>query len=192
MTQPPNYRPPVVAGYPTQPPQGDWSPPAPKSRAVPVLIGVVVVLVLAVAGLAVVLLQRSSERKPAASSVAAPTTAAAATPTKAAAEEYGSAQRLAGDLNTAGIACLKFEQIPDATGALDRGSCYVLAEEVGVGIYASHEEAAGTPAYLAALMEGVSDVDVVVGGNWSLNCDSADLCKRIEHDFGGTYVHIPK
>lgn len=56
MTQPPHepYQPPpVVAGYPTQPPPGDWTPPTAKKKRGPLpwLIGGLVVLVLIVGGL---------------------------------------------------------------------------------------------------------------------------------------------
>lgn len=49
-------QPPVMPGHTTQPPQGDWTPPAPKKRGpLPWLIGAVAVLVLAVGGLTVAL-----------------------------------------------------------------------------------------------------------------------------------------
>lgn len=54
------YQPPVMPGHTTQPPQGDWTPPAPKSKAVPILTGVIVLLVLAVGGLAFALLRSNS------------------------------------------------------------------------------------------------------------------------------------
>jgi hypothetical protein len=57
MTQPPPYQPPVMPGNPTQPPQGDWKPPAPRKRGpVPWLIGGLVVLVLVAGGLLAALL----------------------------------------------------------------------------------------------------------------------------------------
>lgn len=68
------YQPPVMPGHTAQPPQGGWAPPKPKSKAVPVLAGLVVVLALAVGGLTVALL-RSGE------SSSAPTAAAASSAT---------------------------------------------------------------------------------------------------------------
>jgi len=58
-------QPPVVAGYATQPSQGDWKPPKAKSRAVPILAGLVAVLALAVAGLTLALLRANDSSKPA-------------------------------------------------------------------------------------------------------------------------------
>jgi hypothetical protein len=119
---------------------------------------------------------------------ASPATAA---PTPNAAEEYDGAQRLVGGLNQAGIACVNWERTEDPIGALERGSCYVGTEEVVTSIYASHEDAAAEPDVHADLLSGVDDVDMVVGGNWTLSCDTSQLCDEIEQKFGGEHVHIP-
>lgn len=57
-------QPPVVAGHTTQPPQGDWTPPKPKSKAVPILAGVVTLLVLAIGGLTYALTRGPVDKKP--------------------------------------------------------------------------------------------------------------------------------
>jgi len=69
-------QPPVVAGHTVQPPQGDWTPPKPKSKAVPILIAVIILLVLAAGGLIYALTQRPSDKTPAKTTVvsAAPAT----------------------------------------------------------------------------------------------------------------------
>lgn len=67
-------QPPVTPEYTAQPPQGDWTPPKPKSRIVPILAGVAVLLALAVAGLGYALLRDSGGDEP---------TAAAASPATA-------------------------------------------------------------------------------------------------------------
>jgi hypothetical protein len=125
-------------------------------------------------------------------------TAAPATPSPvtkssapAAAEEYDGAQRLVGALNGAGIECLNWERTEDPIGAVERGSCYVGTEEVVASIYADHAEAEAQPDSKAQMLAGISDVDMVVGGNWTLSCDRQDLCAQIARDFGGKHIHIP-
>lgn len=60
-----SYQPPVTPGYPTTPPQGDWTPPKPARSRRPWLIGAAVVLVLAIAGLSYVLLVGGGSLAPA-------------------------------------------------------------------------------------------------------------------------------
>jgi hypothetical protein len=59
-----SYPPPVTPGYVQQPPPGDWTPPPAKSKAVPILIGVLIVLVIGVTGLGYVLFVRGAEEEP--------------------------------------------------------------------------------------------------------------------------------
>lgn len=112
-------------------------------------------------------------------------------PKPTAADEYDTAQRLVGGLNEAGIACLNWERTENPIGAEERGSCYVGTEEVVVSIYGSHKDAAADPDAKAEILRGVSDVDMVVGGNWTLSCDSEALCTEIASRFGGEQTHIP-
>lgn len=112
-------------------------------------------------------------------------------PTPAAKKEYDGAQRLVGGLNEAGIACLNWERTENPIGADERGSCYVGEEELVVSIYASHDEAAAHPKEKAALLAGISDVYTIVGGNWTVSCDTRDLCALIEGQFGGELMEIP-
>lgn len=72
MTDQPQQQPPVMPGYPTQPPAGDWTPPPAKKRGpVPWLIGALVVLVLTVGGL-IAALANSGGGTPAAGPTTAP------------------------------------------------------------------------------------------------------------------------
>jgi hypothetical protein len=57
-------QPPTQTGFMSQPPQSDWAPPKPKSKAVPVLAGLVVVLAVAVAGLTIALLRTGDSGTP--------------------------------------------------------------------------------------------------------------------------------
>jgi hypothetical protein len=125
--------------------------------------------------------------KPAAPTPTATTKASAA---PKAADEYDGAQRLVGALNTAGIPCLNWERTENPTGAIERGSCYVGTEEVVTSIYATHADAEADVDSKAQMLAGVGDVDEVVGGNWSLSCDSSTLCTDIERKFGGRHVHV--
>jgi hypothetical protein len=121
---------------------------------------------------------------------ATPQAATTTTPPPRAEDEYDGAQRLVGALNEAGVACLNWERTENPIGADERGSCYVGTQEIVASIYANHEDAAAEPESKGVLLAGVSDVDVVVGGNWTLSCDEADLCQQIADDFGGELVHI--
>jgi hypothetical protein len=143
---------------------------------------------------AVVLLAGCGSSADRAASKPAPTvttTRPSPAPSPAAAEEYDGAQRLVGGLNEAGIACINWERTENPIGADERGSCYVGEEEIVASIYASHDEAAAQPEEKAALLVGVVDTVFVVGGNWTLSCDSTSLCRQIEQEFGGELVVIP-
>lgn len=115
----------------------------------------------------------------------------APSPTPVAKEKYDGAQRLVGGLNEAGIACINWERTENPIGADERGSCYVGEEELVVSIYASHEEAVADPQQKAAVLTGISDVYAIVGGNWTVSCDTRNLCATIEGTFGGELVEIP-
>jgi hypothetical protein len=41
------------------------------------------------------------------------------------------------------------------------------------------------------LIDGALEVVMVVGGNWTLSCDSTSLWRTIEMKFGGKLVVIP-
>jgi hypothetical protein len=125
------------------------------------------------------------------STPAATTPSPSPSPTPAGKDEYDGAQRLAGGLNEAGIACLNWERTENPIGAEERGSCYVGEEEIVASIYATAGEAAAAPEEHAALLAGISDTVMVVGGNWTLSCDSTSLCGQIEKKFGGRLVVIP-
>lgn len=113
-----------------------------------------------------------------------------AAPKPSPSDEYLSAQHLVAALNTAGVPCLNWQQTDNPLNALDLGSCYVGEEEVVAATYSSHEEAAGEPDYKAAILKGVSDVYVVVGGKWTLSCDTTALCQQIVDKFGGELVTV--
>ncbi len=72
MSYPPQ-QPPVTPGY-TSPPQGDWTPPRPKSKAVPLLVAALVLALITVAGLTYLLVGRD---KPAVAPKAIAATSAA-------------------------------------------------------------------------------------------------------------------
>jgi hypothetical protein len=78
MTHP--QQPPVMHGYPAQPPNNDWGqpPPAKKRGPLPWLIGALVVSVLGMAGL-IAWLALSGDDEPAAAPAAAPPAATAMT-----------------------------------------------------------------------------------------------------------------
>ena len=118
-----------------------------------------------------------------------PSAAATSSPPRAL-DEYDAVQRLVGALNEAGIACVNWERTDNPLYAKELGSCYVGTEEVVTAIYSTHEGAAAEPEIKAGMFAGLGDVDVVVGGNWTLSCDSNALCSQIEDKFGGELVHI--
>jgi hypothetical protein len=130
-----------------------------------------------------------------AASPATSTTAASPSPsvppTPPAQDEYDTAQRLVGALNKAGTTCINWERVETPIGALERGSCYAGTEEIVASIYGSQEEAAAEPANKGEILAGVSDVVMVVGGNWTLSCETEETCERIEASFGGRLIVVP-
>lgn len=105
---------------------------------------------------------------------------------------YRTPKSVVAALVAAGIDCGSYEAVEDPIGALARGSCYVNGGEVGIGIYRTATEAEAQPETMAAMLAGVDDVDMVVGRNWTANCDLASLCQEIAAKLGGEYVHIPQ
>lgn len=58
-------------------------------------------------------------------------------------------------------------------------------------IYDSRGEAAAQPRLHSELVDGALEVVIIVGGNWTLSCDSTSLCRTIEVKFGGKLVVTP-
>lgn len=133
--------------------------------------------------------QASAQTTPA--TTTSPTPSPSPSPIPVAKDEYDGAQRLLGGLTKVGIDCINWERTPDPIGADERGSCYVGEEELVVSIYATREDAAAEPESKAVILEGVADVHMVVGGNWTLSCDTQAMCQTIEESFGGKLVVIP-
>lgn len=177
--------PPVVPGPAMQPPNGDWTPPKPKSRA-PILIGVAALLVLVVAGLGVTLV--SGGDKPAAKGPAASTSAAA----EAKPERFGSGSALRQTLFTNGVACLEPETVThDGKGPVglidDTISCHKGGAELDIDIYDTPANASGRVAYQAALLEGLGldPAWFAVGENWTVQCETRADCEAVTAAIGG-------
>lgn len=192
MTYPPQQHP-VMPGHTAHPPAGDWQPPKPTSRTVPILIGAVVVLVLAVAGLAFVLLSGNND-KPATptATTSTPASPAATIATAAAPATFSSAADLRLALVAGGIACNNAELIAhDGKGPVglidDTISCYRDAAELDLDVYDSAANASGRVAYQAALLDGFGlDPDwFAIGQNWTVLCETRTDCEAVTAAIGG-------
>lgn len=171
-------------------------PPAPaqaKSRVVPILIGAVAVLLLAVAGLAFALLSGDDEKPVAVT--ASPASAVATTAASTAPAVPATFAKVA-DLRAAlidhGIACNKSELIKhDGQGPVglidDSLSCDRAGAELVLDVYDTSDNASGRIAYQAALLEGfgLDPSWFVVGENWTVHCDTQADCVDVAAAIGG-------
>jgi hypothetical protein len=90
-----------------------------------------------------------------------------------------------------GIDCTGYEAVASPTGAIARGSCYVGAEEYTVGIYKNAAQARQQPRALAKMLEGASDMDLVLGRNWTVGCPDLPSCRAVAGVLGGEVFHDP-
>ncbi|MER5608205.1 hypothetical protein AB0F93_00345 [Micromonospora tulbaghiae] len=135
---------------------------------------------------------------------AAPTTAPAATsgspspspspspsttPPPADGGTYASPLLLVDALNKAGIACTGYEAVPKPIGAIARGSCYVAGQEYAIGIYKSAAQARQHPDNKADMLEGVAEVNLVLGKNWTVDCPDQPTCRSVADSLGGELFH---
>ncbi|WP_435125607.1 hypothetical protein [Micromonospora tulbaghiae] len=102
---------------------------------------------------------------------------------------YASPLLLVEALDKGGIDCTGYEAVANPTGALARGSCYVAGEEYTIGIYESPSQAREQPNAMAELLEGVSDVDLVLGRNWTVGCPDQPSCRKVAEVLGGEVFH---
>jgi hypothetical protein len=175
-------------------PAGTYWPPLPppaspkKSRTLWVVVGGLVgVLVLGVTiGIALTADGGQAEPKP----VAAARSEQQSAKPKPGNVEFATAVQLVGALNKTGPECAGWTAVPEPIGAQERGSCHIGGEEVTTAIYTTSAAAGAEPQKKAELLAGVADVHMVVGPNWTLGCDSAELCEKITAGFGGKFVTI--
>lgn len=99
--------------------------------------------------------------------------------------------RLIEALSSDGIDCTDYSAIASPTGATARGSCYVSGEEYTIGIYKTEAQARQQPRTMADLLEGVSDVDLVLGRNWTVGCPDEPACRSVARALGGEVFHQP-
>jgi len=187
MTNPPEPLVPIVHGA-TNAQQSDPAlPPAPVKPTrpgwvLPVIVGLVVLL-LAVGGVAAWAITRGGTGPFA----GAPATYA---PPRDGGR-YDTPQALIAELERRGVACTGYDETEGAIGAVFRGSCYIGGQEAVVSIYATSADAQAHPRILAGLSEGIDDVDMVVGLNWTVNCDTPAMAAQLSGVLGGQVVHDP-
>jgi hypothetical protein len=86
-----------------------------------------------------------------------------------------------------GLVCNPFKTIKNATnGSIDMGGCNDFA--VIYSIYANEEDTQNAPTVLYTV--GGGPVYMVLGPNWSINCDSLDIAYRIATETNGELVKI--
>jgi outer membrane murein-binding lipoprotein Lpp len=126
----------------------------------------------------------------------ATSTAASPSPTSASAPKppvdggaYKSPLLIIEALGKGGIDCTGYEAVVNPTGAIARGSCYIAGEEYTIGIYKSATQARQQPDRLAELLKGVSDMDLVLGRNWTVGCPDEPSCRSVAAVLGGEVFH---
>ncbi|HYN93769.1 MAG TPA: hypothetical protein VES42_07960 [Pilimelia sp.] len=107
------------------------------------------------------------------------------------AARYETLHDLIAALEASGVRCLGYEPILALRGAVARASCDMGAGNIVVSVYATSAETEEHVPTIAGVLSGVADVHMVVGPNWTVNCDSADQRERIAAATGGRQVHIP-
>ncbi|MFG3418755.1 hypothetical protein [Micromonospora sp. NPDC048063] len=132
----------------------------------------------------------TSAPEPAAAPSSPPaTTSAAAAAPPVDGGTYESPLLLVDALVKGGINCARYEAVAQPTGAVARGSCWVGAEEYTIGIYASAADAREQPNAEAEMLEGVADVDLVLGRNWTVGCPDPAACRAVAAVLGGEVFH---
>lgn len=182
MAYPPP-QPTVTPSDPSQPSQG---------RKVPLLIGAVVVLLIAVAGLAFALLTRGDDKPVAASPAATTAASSAAVPSPTASAGFTAAAELRLALIAGGVACNKAELV-EHDGKGPRGlidatiSCYRGSAELDLDVYDSAGNASGRVAYQSALLEGfgLDPAWFAIGDNWTVQCETRSDCEAVTSAIGG-------
>lgn len=104
---------------------------------------------------------------------------------------YATPQGLVAEMETYGVTCTRFEGVANPTGAVARGSCYLDEHQTPISIYATTADAKAEPARMNRLLGG-SEVDMVVGVNWTVNCYDAAAARRVADAIGGQVVHLDK
>ncbi|MBP1781829.1 MULTISPECIES: hypothetical protein [Micromonospora] len=102
---------------------------------------------------------------------------------------YDSPPLLIEALAKGGTECTGYQAIANPTGALARGSCYVAGEEYTIGIYRSAAQARQHPNNMADLLEGVAEVNLVLGRNWTVGCPDQPSCLAVAALLGGEVFH---
>lgn len=182
-----------MPGYGSQsiwPPQQTPPPPSRKSRGVPILLGALVVLVLAVGGLAFALLGGS---KPA-GRVAAGSTTPSSAPSPVA---YSSANDLRAALLARGVPCRNSELIPHDQGAPpgvtgESVSCTSYRDEIDLDVYDTQANTEGRIEYQQALTSGLDGGAswFVIGDRWTVQATNHDDALQVAATMGGEVKQV--
>ena len=112
------------------------------------------------------------------------------------AKVYSTNQDLAADLNAQGVPCTNYEDVGSITRAIQLGNCNFSSDnELVLSIYANAVDAADSPNNLLRfwieLTGETTDIHMVVGPNWSINCDNvAEYCQEISDKLHGRLVQF--
>ncbi|MEU5965964.1 hypothetical protein ABZ777_32565 [Micromonospora parva] len=131
----------------------------------------------------------SSNDEPAAAASAATTTAAASSAPPVDGGTYDTPLLLVDALKKGGVDCTGYSAIAQPTGAVARGNCHVAGEEYTIGIYASAADARAQPNNMVELLDGVSDVDMVLGRNWTIGTPDEPSARKVAGILGGEVFH---
>jgi hypothetical protein len=119
-----------------------------------------------------------------------PTVSTSPTPTTdPSPSKYYAASQLWMALTNKGFACDGFKSIDKPqNNSISMGGCDNFA--VVISIYANEDDTQEAPTDLYSLSDGTEPVYMVLGPNWSVNCDDLNMASMVEQDLGGDLIRI--
>lgn len=106
--------------------------------------------------------------------------------------EVESIAQLRRELTSRGLPeCGGYEAIDSPTGSRERGRCWVGTAEIVIGVYVDHASAAAQWDRKATLLEGVTDLCMATGTNWTVDGDDCGYVRRAAEVTGARYQQQP-
>jgi len=104
-------------------------------------------------------------------------------------QTYGSVQELVSDLGRNGIQCSDVELEKAPSLAVQQGRCMVGSEELVIAIHSSVDERDNQAQQLSSLKAVINSTGaVLVGGNWLVNIDTAEMVQQVRRALGGKVI----
>lgn len=147
----------------------------------PLIIGSAVILTAAIGTWVGTLIAHHDSARPSAES---------ATSTAVAVEPLDSPQAIARRLQQGGLSCTGMEPTTDPLNATARASCYNGQNQLVISTYASHDDVEIQWQDQKELLEGISELYMVLGDTWTVSTDSPADAMNAAQILGGEYRHL--